>query len=256
MALQVTLPPGKKIYFASDFHLGAPDAELSLAREKKIIRWLESIQHDAHAIFFLGDIFDFWFEYRHTIPKGFIFFQGKLAELRSYGIAIFFFTGNHDLWMFDYFPTHLGIPVYREPLQVRVGNLTLLVGHGDGLGPGDRPYKLLKKIFASRTCQKIFEWLHPNIGMALATRWSRQSRIANMKREENFKGEEHEYLLTWCKEMEKTQHHHFYIFGHRHLVLRLAVAPSSIYLNLGEWVTSSHYAVCDGVDTQLICFEP
>lgn len=242
---------GKKIFFASDFHLGVPNHSASLDREKRIIRWLDSIKHDAHAIYLLGDIFDFWFEYKHAIPKGFIRLQGKLAELRDAGIPIIFFTGNHDMWMFDYFKDELGIPIYRDPQLLRVGGHKLLVGHGDGLGPGDNTYKFLKKIFNSKVCQWLFARLHPNFGIGIARYWSRKSRIGNLKNEEKFQGEEGEFLWIYCKEMEKQQHHDFYVFGHRHLPLDLRISENSRYINLGEWVQFNSYAEYDGNDVRL-----
>jgi UDP-2,3-diacylglucosamine hydrolase len=253
--MKILLPDGKKIYFASDFHLGIPDEARSLKRERKIIQWLESIRHDAHAIYLLGDIFDFWFEYRHTIPKGFIRFQGKLAELRDAGIAIYFFTGNHDMWMFDYFPSQLQIVVYRQPQLLEINQHKILVGHGDGLGPGDHAHKILKKVFESRWCQWLFHWLHPSVGMAIAHRWSKSSRLANQKREEYFKGDENEFLLIYCREMEKRMHHDFYVFGHRHLPLDLPAGERSRYINTGEWVNYTSYAVYDGQRMELKSFE-
>lgn len=250
------LRPGKKLYFASDFHLGVPTAAESLAREKHIVAWLESIRPDAQAIYLLGDIFDFWFEYRHSIPKGFIRLQGKLAELRDAGIPVTFFTGNHDMWMFDYFPTELGIPVLRDPIELKVGTHRLVIGHGDGLGPGETGYKILKKFFNSAICQWLFARIHPNLGMRIAHYWSRKSRISNMKREEHFKGEDNEYLFTWCREQEKQTHRQYYIFGHRHLVLDLQVGPDSRYLNLGEWVHHNTYCVYDGQNAELKTFAP
>jgi UDP-2,3-diacylglucosamine hydrolase len=254
-SVNIQVPDSKKIYFASDFHLGVPDAAQSLAREKRIIRWLESIEKEAAAIFLLGDIFDFWFEYSHAIPRGFIRFQGKLAALREKGIPIYFFTGNHDMWMFDYFPTELGIPVYRQPLELTLGQHTFLIGHGDGLGPGDRTYKLLKAFFNSRICQWLFARIHPNLGIRIAQFWSRQSRISNNKQQEKFAGEDREFLLTYCKEVEQTSHHDFYIFGHRHLPLDLPVGANSRYINLGEWVNFNTYASYDGKNVSLMPFE-
>ena len=252
----INLPENKKIYFASDFHLGVPDHATSLERERKIVAWLEFAKKDAHSIYLLGDIFDFWFEYEHTIPKGFIRLQGKLAELRDAGILIYFFTGNHDMWMFDYFPTELGIPVYREPVLLNIGNQKLIVGHGDGLGPGEASYKILKKFFNSKMCQWLFARLHPNLGMSLAKYWSRRSRINNMKLEEKFEGEEQEYLFVWCREQEQKTHHDFYIFGHRHLPLDLKAGPQSRYINIGEWVHHTTYGVYDGTRAELKIFLP
>lgn len=247
---------GKKIFFASDFHLGVPTAEESLAREKRIVAWLDSIKTEAHSIYLLGDIFDFWFEYKNTIPKGFIRLQGKLAELRDAGIPIAFFTGNHDMWMFDYFPTELGIPIYRKPTVLEVGQQKLLIGHGDGLGPGDHVYKILKKFFNSTICQWLFARIHPNLGIGIANLWSRRSRISNLKSEEKFYSKEKEFLWVYCSEVEKKHHHDFYIFGHRHLVLDLPITENSRYINLGEWVHFNSYGVYDGTTFELKTFDP
>ncbi|HTH57416.1 MAG TPA: UDP-2,3-diacylglucosamine diphosphatase [Cyclobacteriaceae bacterium] len=240
--MQIDLPAGKKIYFASDFHLGVPDDSASLQREKKLVAWLDRAKADAHSIYLLGDIFDFWFEYKHAIPKGFIRLQGKLAELRDQGLPIYFFTGNHDMWMFDYFEKEMGIVIYREPQELIVNKTRLLIGHGDGLGDGDYIYKMLKAFFNSSICQWLFARIHPNLGIWIAKVWSRQSRIANNAREEKFNGESNEFLLAYCKELEKKDHHDFYVFGHRHLPLDLKVGDSSRYINLGEWVHFSTYA--------------
>ena len=259
--MTINLPSNKKIFFASDFHLGVPNHEQSLEREKRIVRWLDSVKHEAHSIYLMGDIFDFWFEYKHAIPKGFIRLQGKLAELTDSGIPVIFFTGNHDMWMFDYFTKELNIPIYRDPLELEInlptgqaGNQKILIGHGDGLGPGDSFYKILKKFFNSSFCQWLFARIHPNLGIGIAQYWSRKSRISNIKREEKFQGEENEFLLTYCKELEKTNHHDFYIFGHRHLPLDLKVSENSRYINLGEWVHFNTYGVYDGKQISLETF--
>ncbi len=253
--MEIVLPAHQKIYFASDFHLGVPSREASLDRERRIIRWLDIAQNDAHSIFLMGDIFDFWFEYKHAIPKGFIRFQGKLAALRDAGIPVYFFTGNHDMWMFNYFEQEMGIHILRKPLELKINAQKLLIGHGDGLGPGDNLYKFQKKIFDSKICQWLFARIHPNLGMGIAQYWSRQSRIANTKREEEFLGEEHEFLLTYCKEVESGIHHDYYIFGHRHLPLDLKVAESSRYINLGEWVHFNSYATFSNNHVELKKFE-
>ncbi len=254
MTHQIQLNSGKKLYFASDFHLGVPDYDSSLAREKRIVRWLDTVSADAQAIYLLGDIFDFWFEYRHAIPRGFIRIQGKLAELRDKGLPIYFFTGNHDMWMFDYFEKELGIIIYREPQVLEIGNHKLLIGHGDGLGPGDNTYKFLKKFFNSSICQWLFARIHPNLGIGIANYWSKHSRISNTRMEEKFEGEENEFLLTYCRELEKLSHHDFYVFGHRHLPLDLKVGENSRYLNLGEWVHFNTYAEYDGQEFTLKTF--
>lgn len=242
---------GKKIYFAADFHLGVPNHASSLERERQIIQWLDTIRADAHSIYLLGDIFDFWFEYKYTVPKGFIRLLGKLAELRDAGIPVVFFTGNHDMWMFDYFPTELGIPVYREPTVLKVGQQRLLIGHGDGLGPGDHTYKILKKFFNSGLCQWLFARLHPNLGIRIANAWSRKSRITNIEKDEKFGRPEDEYLWVYCRDNQKTSHFDFYVFGHRHLPLSLKVADNSTYINVGEWVHSKTYGVYDGTNVEI-----
>ena len=227
----------KKLYFASDFHLGTPSWEESRSRELKIVRWLNQIKEDAEAIFLVGDLFDFWFEYKHVIPKGFTRFLGKLAEIRDDGIPIYFFTGNHDMWMFDYFEKELQIPVFKQSIVLSINDgQKILVGHGDGLGPGDRFYKFLKLLFRNPMLQWLFGWLHPDVGMWIAHSWSRRSRISNMKKADPFKNEG-EWLWQYCKEFESKEHHDFYIFGHRHLPIDQPVGDNSRYINLGEWVS-------------------
>jgi UDP-2,3-diacylglucosamine hydrolase len=252
--IDINLPQGQKIYFASDFHLGVPDLPTTIQREKLLVKWLESIRHDAHSLYLVGDMFDFWFEYKYTIPKGFIRFLGKLAELRDAGLPIYFFTGNHDLWMFDYFQKELDIVIYTYQQELKIGNHKMLVGHGDGLGDGDRYYKVLKSgLFANPFFQWMFARIHPNLGMYIAQRWSKSSRIANMKREK-FQSDQNEFLFKYCEEREKKEHHDFYIFGHRHLPLDLKVSDNSRYINLGEWVNYSPYAVYDGKNVELKTF--
>lgn len=248
------LAPGQKVYFASDFHLGVPDAAASRAREQKIVRWLDMARQDAAAILLLGDIFDFWFEYKYTIPKGFIRLQGKLAEITDAGIPVWFFTGNHDMWMFDYFPQEFNIPILRHPVSTSINGHTFYIGHGDGLGPGDHTYKLLKRVFNNKACQWLFARLHPNTGIGIANRWSRRSRISNQEKEGQFLGEE-EWLVQYSKEVEARQHHDYYVFGHRHLPLELPIGERSRYLNLGEWVNFCTYAVYDGNKLKLKTFE-
>ncbi|WP_439881455.1 UDP-2,3-diacylglucosamine diphosphatase [Pontibacter sp. MBLB2868] len=248
------LEPGKKVYFASDFHLGVPDAKTSKEREKKIVRWLEMARQDAAAILLLGDIFDFWFEYKHAIPKGFARLQGKLAELTDSGIPVLFFTGNHDMWMFDYFTEELNIPILRDPISTHIGAKTFYIGHGDGLGPGDHTYKLLKKVFNNKACQWLFARLHPNLGIGVANSWSRRSRISNVKKDESFLGDD-EWLVQYCNDVQDKQHHDYYIFGHRHLPLDLPIGDKSRYINLGEWVNFCTYGVYDGKNFELKPFE-
>lgn len=249
----IPLLPGRKAYFASDFHLGTPTPEQSRIRERAVVAWLDSIRSHAEVIFLVGDVFDFWFEYKRSIPKGFIRLQGKLAELTDAGTRVVLFTGNHDMWMSDYFTQEMGIPVYREPRRYIIGEKRFLIGHGDGLGPGDYVYKRLKVLFESGLARRLFRYLHPDVGIGLAQTWSHRSRVSNQhKGEELFLGDDREWLMQYCREVEAQQHHDYYIFGHRHLPLDRQVSDTSRYINLGEWVTAKTYAGFDGTDLQLM----
>ncbi len=236
----------KHIYFASDFHLGTPTYEKSLEREKQVVAWLNHIQPNAKEIFLVGDIFDFWFEYKHAIPKGFVRLQGKIAELTDAGIPVHWFTGNHDMWIFDYLPKELGIQLYREPITRKFGNKTFYIGHGDGLGPGDRSYKLLKKIFTNKLCQWSFARLHPNFGIWLANLSSKSSRAKTGKNDEKFLGIDNEWLVTYSKEILTKDHFDYFIFGHRHLPLQIELNQQSIYYNIGDWLHYFTYLEFDG----------
>lgn len=243
--IQENLKTGKKIYFASDLHLGFPNDEESLVREKIFISWLDHIKQDAQHIFLLGDIFDFWYEYKYVIPRGFIRFQGKLAELVDSGISISFFTGNHDMWMFGYFPEQLNIPVYYDPIELQCNDLKLLLGHGDGLGPGDHKYKFLKKIFRNPFCQWLFGVLNPNIGMWIAHTWSKGKKHKKMDKGLKFYGEK-EFIYQFCKDYEAKNHCDYYLFGHRHIPYELDVAENSKYINIGDWLSHFTYVEYDG----------
>lgn len=246
----------KKIYFASDFHLGAPNHRASQEREQRILRWLAQIEQDAEAIFLVGDIFDFWFEYKTVVPKGAIRLLGKLAELHDKGIDIHFFVGNHDIWMFDYFPTELGITVHHQPLQIELKGKQFFIAHGDGLGPDDHGYKRLKKVFTNRFCQWLFRWLHPDIGMRLANFSSSTSRTAQTE-PEHFLGTDKEWLLLYSNyKLKQHPTTNYFIFGHRHLPLDITLDnQSSRYINLGEWFNYNTYAVFDGEQLELKAFE-
>jgi UDP-2,3-diacylglucosamine hydrolase len=232
---------GKKIYFASDFHLGAPSYEKSLIREKNIVSWLDHISHDAAEIFLVGDIFDFWFEYKRAIPKGFVRLQGKIAELTDKGISIHIFTGNHDMWIFDYFPKELGVELYREPIERSFFGKDYFIGHGDGLGPGDKGYKFLKKVFANKFCQWCFARLHPNFGIWLAEKSSKTSRAKTGQSDEVYHGDDNEWLVQFCIEKVKEKPYDYLVFGHRHLPLEKPITDKSTYINLGEWINYCTY---------------
>lgn len=243
----------KKLYFASDFHLGIPDHAQSLQREKKIVRWLHSIKNDAAKIYLLGDIFDFWFEYKHVAPKGHVRLLGTLAELRDSGIEIEIFIGNHDMWMFGYFQQELGIPVHRHSIQFEWGGKKFFVGHGDGVGPGDHGYKFIKRVFRNKWSQRLFAMLHPTIAFSIARYWSGKSRDNN--EEAAFLGEDKEWQILYAKEILKTAHFDYFIFGHRHIALEVPLKDNCIFYNLGDWVTHFTYLEFDGEKASLEYFE-
>ncbi|CAN5866000.1 UDP-2,3-diacylglucosamine diphosphatase [soil metagenome] len=241
----------KKIYFLSDFHLGAPNSTESLVREKRIIRFLDEIKKDAFEIFILGDLFDFWYEYNKVVPKGYVRILGKLAEITDSGIPIHFFVGNHDMWMKDYFQQELNIPVYFEPAEFEFSSKKFLIGHGDGLGPGDRGYKFIKKIFRNKACQWFFGILPPYIGMGIAGYFSRKSRAQTGQTDEVFLGVEKEWLILYSKEKLQQQYYDYFVFGHRHLPLDIKLNDKSRYINLGDWIKYNSYAVFDGNEMAL-----
>ena len=241
----------KKIYFLSDFHLGAPNYESSLVREKKVVDFLSSIEHDASEIFILGDMFDFWYEYKNVVPKGFVRLLGKLAALTDAGIPIHFFVGNHDMWMRNYFQEELNITVYYEPKVFERYQKKLFIGHGDGLGPGDKGYKFLKKIFRNKICQTLFGLLHPFLGIKIANYFSRKSRAKTGSSDEVFLGEANEWLVQYCKRKLNHEHFDYFVFGHRHLPLNITLNKESTYINLGDWITHFTYAVFDGHQFEL-----
>lgn len=236
----------KKIYFASDQHLGAPTAEASFPREQKFVAWLDEVKQDAEAIFLLGDLFDFWFEYKTVVPKGFVRVLGKLAEIRDSGIPICFFVGNHDLWMDDYFQKELNIPVYHTTKEFIFNNKTFLIGHGDGLGPGDKGYKRMKKVFVHPFSKWLYRWLHPDIGMKLAQYLSVKNKLISGDEDVRFLGEENEWLVQYAKRKLETKHYDFFVFGHRHLPMEIEVGENSKYINLGDWIGHFTYGVFDG----------
>jgi UDP-2,3-diacylglucosamine hydrolase len=245
------LPLGKNLYFISDFHLGAPNASASLQREKKIVQFLNEMRDQTAALFIVGDMFDFWYEYKKVVPRGYVRLLGKLAELTDGGIPVHFFVGNHDMWMRDYFQTELGIPVYFEPKEFEFSGKTFYIGHGDGLGPGDAGYKALKNVFRNPICQWAFGLVPPRVGIGVADYFSRKSRAKAGTSEEHFLGEEKEWLLTYCKELLQEKKVDYFIFGHRHLPIDYRLKEESRYINLGDWITFFTYAVFDGRDVAL-----
>jgi UDP-2,3-diacylglucosamine hydrolase len=240
-----------KIYLASDFHLGVPAKESSTMREKRLVHWLTEAQKDADEIFLVGDVFDFWFEYKHAVPRGYTRLLGKLSEITDSGIPVHWFTGNHDMWIFDYLPRECGITLHRQPVVRHWDGKKYYIGHGDGLGPGDFGYKVLKKIFASPICQWLFARLHPNFGIGLAQLSSKKSRAATGQNDKVFLGEENEWLAIYCRDLLQKEHYDVFIFGHRHLPIQMPLSPNSTYINLGDWLTYYSYAVIENGTIEL-----
>lgn len=246
----ISLPEKGNLYFVSDFHLGVPNYESSLIREKKIIAWLESIRKDASAIFLMGDVFDFWYEYKTVVPKGYTRLLGKLAELTDSGIEIHLFRGNHDIWAFDYLQKELNIQLHRNAVVTKSRGKTFFLAHGDGLGPGDHGYKILKKVFEFKLNQWLFKWIHPDLGTRFGLYFSRKSRIANMakmgKKENNIPLEKEMLYIFSKSEYNRNPDINYFIFGHRHIPLQHSLAEQSELIILGDWIAHFSYAVFDG----------
>lgn len=249
---EIILEEGKKLYFASDNHLGAPTYKESREREVRFVHWLDTIKADAGALFLLGDLFDFWFEYKTVVPRGFVRVLGKLAELKDSGLPIFFFVGNHDLWMSDYFEQELGIPVYYRPQEFLCHGKRFLIGHGDGLGPGDKGYKRMKKVFTNPFCKWLFRWLHPDIGVRLAQYLSVKNKLISGDEDVHFLGEDKEWLVQYCRRKLEGQHYDYFLFGHRHLPMTIDLGRGATYINTGDWIHYYTYAVFDGEKCQLV----
>jgi len=248
------MPQRDKLYFASDFHLGVPNYAKSREREDKIVRWLDMIKDDCLELYLMGDIFDFWFEYATVVPRGYIRFFGKLAELTDAGVKLTMFKGNHDMWMFDYFVKELGAVIISDELLIERNGKKFYLHHGDGLGPGDAKYKMLKKFFRSPLCQWLFARIHPNLGVGVANRWSNHSRIVQGHNEVR-KNLEQEWLVAYSRDVLQTRFFDYLVFGHRHLPLDIQLTGKSRYVNLGEWVNYFSYAVFDGENLTLRYFE-
>ena len=244
------LPEGKKIYFASDNHLGAPTPEESAPRERIFVQWLDHIKEDVGVLFLLGDLFDFWFEYKTVVPKGFVRVLGKLAELADAGIPIHFFVGNHDMWMLDYLEKEIGITVYYSPQEFTFNGKSFFIGHGDGLGPFDMGYKRMKKIFKNPFFQWCFRWLHPDWGMRLGYYLSVKNKLISGEEDAIFLGEENEWLAQYAKKKQQEKARDYYVFGHRHIPLDIPIDQAR-YINLGDWISHYTYAVFDGKALEL-----
>jgi UDP-2,3-diacylglucosamine hydrolase len=245
------LAPGKKLYFVSDAHLGLPPREKSLAREKKLVQWLDTIKSDAHAIYLMGDIFDYWFEYKKVVPRGFVRFLGKIAEITDSGIPVYYFTGNHDVWIFDYLPAEIGIRVFYAPQTHTYNGKKFYLAHGDGLGEGEFLYKILKRIFVSKTMQWLYARIHPNTATGFAHRWSKKSRLSKDEYT-GFLGEEKEHLIQHAQKILSDETFHYFIFGHRHLPLNFELQKDCRLVCLGDWFVNYTYAVFNGASIELL----
>lgn len=235
----IIIPPGKKVFFVSDHHLGLDTKKTSREREQVFVKWLDQIKPQTQALFLLGDLFDYWFEYKSVVPKGHVRLLGKLAEFTDAGIPVYFFTGNHDMWMRDYFEKELNIPIYKKPQVFTINNKEALIGHGDGLGPGDKNYKRLKKLFTNPLAKFLYRWLHPDIGLPLIKYFSQKNKLISGEYDQKFHGEEKEWLYLYAKNyLEKNPKIDYFIFGHRHLPLKMPLSSRSVYFNTGDFL---HY---------------
>lgn len=242
------------IYFASDFHLGVPTHADSLLREKHIVAWLDSIKHNASDIYLVGDLFDFWFEFKTVVPKGFVRLLGKLAELSDAGIRLHIFHGNHDLWQFGYLEQEIGCKVYAKPITVQLSGKAFHIAHGDGLGPNQRWFKFILSVYRNRFFQRLFAFFHPNIGIGIANWFSARSKQHTFTENATYYGDEKEYLMLYAKQIAASTPIDYFIFGHRHLPMMRPVNEKSTYVNLGDWMGYNTYAVFDGNELTLNTF--
>lgn len=243
----------KKVYFASDVHLGLYPKEKSDIREKHFVQWLDEIKKDASAIYLVGDIFDFWYEYKKVVPRGFIRFLGKIAEITDSGIPVHFFAGNHDIWVNDYLTKETGVILHIDPHITTIGDKTFFIAHGDGLGPGDYSYKVLRKIFTSKVMQFLFSRIHPNMALGFGHWWSKQSRYSKGIFEE-FHGIDKEYLILYAEEIIKKRKIDYFVFGHRHIPMEIILGDSKL-INLGEWISGYTFASFDGEKLELSSYK-
>ena len=247
----IKIQKNKYAYFAGDFHLGKPNAKVSLKREFKLIRWFDHIKKDAQEIFLMGDIFDFWFEYKNVIQKENQLFINKIYELIDLGLNIHYFKGNHDLWMLDFFE-NIGVKVYDHPQLMKINEKKILIGHGDGLGDGDYGYKILKKIFTNKVCQALYRLIHPDVGLKLGKWFSGSHKDIRV----NFNAKRNnERLIDYCKNFDEEISNDAYIFGHSHCTSKEKVNKNSFYYNAGDWITDSSYLVFSNNNFKINKFE-
>jgi UDP-2,3-diacylglucosamine hydrolase len=243
------------VFFASDFHLGIPAAKPSPEREKMIVQWLNQTAQVARAYYLLGDLFDFWFEYKKTVPKGYVRLLGKLAEISDSGTDLHIFSGNHDLWMQGYFKDELGAQVHTHPLEIDLDGKKFYLAHGDGIGPGDTGYKAMKKLFTNPVARFFFRWIHPDAGIPLARFFSARSRASGLEPADAQINPEEEAQVIHSKEMLNIKHIDYFIYGHRHIPYEYAVNENSTVLNLGDWMRHFTYAEWKNGQLKLKKFE-
>lgn len=231
----------KSIIFCSDFHFGIPDEKESIERERRVCAWLDANKESTSHIFFLGDIFDTWMEYKRVIPRGNIRFLGKLAELSDLGIKMFFYPGNHDLWVSDFFPKELGIELIHNPVNLAINDKIVHIAHGDGVGPGDRKYKIMKAVLRNPICRFLYRQLHPDLGIRIASYFSRLGPKHKYEQIQ-FLGENKEFQILYAKELLSKYHIDYFVFGHRHIPNYIPLNENSTYINLGDWLIYNTYA--------------
>jgi UDP-2,3-diacylglucosamine hydrolase len=247
---------GKKIYFASDAHFGLAMAEDPLVSERRFVRWMDSIKPDAAALYLLGDMFDYWFEYRTVAPKGFVRFLGKVAEFTDAGIPVFMFYGNHDIWMFDYLPRECGVTIIPDSWEGSLMGHRFFMAHGDGLGDPSLSFRLMRAFFRNKVCQWLFRWIHPDVTMPFGHAWALHNRKRKLGSPlSSYLGEDKEFQVIWAKlYLQAHPDVEFFIFGHRHIVLDLPLQPSSRVIILGDWISNFSYGEFDGHDFHLRTF--
>ena len=238
----------KPIYFLSDAHLGSRGIPHGRTQERRLVRFLDSIKDKAGAIYLLGDMFDFWYEYKLVVPKGYTRLLGKISELTDNGVEVHFFTGNHDIWCGDYLVKECGVCLHREPLACELGDKVFYLAHGDGLGDPDPKFKLLRWLFHNKIAQVLFSAVHPRWGVELGLTWAKHSRMKHGDGgDPPYMGEQREYLVRYAKDYHKTHPSiNYFIFGHRHIELDLMLSHQTRMMILGDWITLFTYAVYDG----------
>ncbi|MFZ9700336.1 MAG: UDP-2,3-diacylglucosamine diphosphatase [Flavobacteriales bacterium] len=234
------------VFIVSDAHLGVPGKAESLAREKQLVDWINTVAPEAEAIVLLGDIFDFWYELRQAVPRGYTRLLGCLAEWTDRGLPIHFFPGNHDMWTYGYLAEECGLNVHFEGELWNIGGRSCFLAHGDGLGPGDYSYKFFKRIFRSPFFRWCFSRLHPNFSFGLAQWLSRRSRAAHAEAEKTFLGEEREWLYQYALQRSAGLSNTDFIFGHRHLPGIHSLPGGSRYINTGDWLSHFSYLKIQG----------